>query len=198
MEPLILASASIIRRRLLEQAGVTVAIEPVAVDEAAIKESCHRQGTLIETCTEALAEMKAQRVSKNYPNAMVIGADQMLECGGIWFDKPVDRTAAAAQLQHLRGQSHVLVTSVVVVRCGVRLWHYIDRARLTMRCFSDAFLSSYLDRADDAVLASVGAYQLERLGVQLFDRIEGDYFSILGLPLLPLLEFLRRQGMLQE
>jgi septum formation protein len=197
MEALILASASVIRRRLLEQAGVAVTIEPAAVDETAIKESCRRQGTPIEICAEILAEMKAQRISKNYPEALVLGADQMLECGDVWFDKPSDRAAAAAQLRDLRGNTHVLMTSIVAMRGGRRLWHCTDRARLTMRCFSDEFLSSYLDRAGDLVLASVGAYQLEGLGAQLFDRIQGDYFTILGLPLLPLLDFLRSQGIVR-
>jgi septum formation protein len=198
MKPLILASASLIRRRLLEEAGVEVMTEPAAVDEAAIKESYARRGAPAEICAQALAEVKAQRISKNYPDALVVGADQMLDCGGVWFDKPLDHTEARIQLQRLRGRTHRLVTSVVALRAGQRLWHCTDRAQLTMRCFSDDFLSSYLDRVGDVVLGSVGAYQLEGLGVQLFDRIVGDYFTILGLPLLPLLDFLRAQGMLRQ
>lgn len=198
MESVILASASVTRRRLLEQAGIAVMIQSAAIDEAAIKQSCWRQDTPIETCAETLAEMKAQRVSNIYPDRLVIGADQMLECGDVWLDKPSDRAEASAQLCRLRSNTHRLVTSVVALRGGRRVWHCTDQARLTMRAFSDDFLSNYLDRAGELVLASVGAYQLEGLGLQLFDRIQGDYFTILGLPLLPLLDFLRSQGMLHR
>jgi septum formation protein len=117
----------------------------------------------------------------------------MLVCGDVWFDKPPDLDHARAQLMALRSRTHELVTAVVVFRNGEVLWHHVARARLTMRNFSDAFLDDYLSAAGDSVLASVGAYQLEKLGAHLFARIEGDYFTILGLPLLPLLEFLRVQ-----
>jgi hypothetical protein len=127
---------------------------------------------------------------------LVIGADQVLECDGVLFDKPVDLAAARAQLLALRGRTHRLVSAVVLARDGQRAWHHVDRADLTMRDFSAGFLDHYLESSGDAVLSSVGAYQLEGRGVQLFVRIDGDYFSILGLPLLPLLDILREQGVL--
>ena len=118
----------------------------------------------------------------------------MLECDGVWFDKPADRAAATANLQALRGKTHALVGAVVVTRDGRRLWQHVERSRLTMRRFDDAFIAAYLDAVGAPALQSVGAYQLEGLGVQLFSHIDGDYFAILGLPLLPLLDCLRRHG----
>jgi septum formation protein len=134
------------------------------------------------------------RISRRHPGALVIGADQVLRHGEQLLDKPMDRAAARRQLTALRGQRHELISAVVAVRDGIRLWHHVGRAGLDMRDFSDSFLEHYLRTAGDAVLAAVGAYQLEGPGVQLFQRIEGDYFTILGLPLLPLLDFLRAQG----
>jgi septum formation protein len=139
----------------------------------------------------ALAEFKARKISARHPTALVIGADQVLDCQGRWFDKPVDRAAARAQLLELRGKMHELISCACVLRGGERLWHHIGRARLTVRPFSEDFLDDYLDRAGDAVLGSVGAYQIEGLGAQLFSRIEGDNFTIMGMPLLALLDFLR-------
>ena len=141
--------------------------------------------------------MKAIRLSRKYPNALVIAADQMLDCEGIWFDKPRDRDQAYAQLQALRNKRHTLISAAVVFKASGRLWGATDRAHLEMRLFTDAFLNAYLDQAGEAVLDSVGAYQLEGLGAQLFKKIEGDYFTVLGLPLLPLLGFLRDHGVLK-
>ena len=141
-----------------------------------------------------LAEMKAVKVSARHPEAMVVGADSTLACNGRMFDKPPDLAAARSQLQTLRGQTHELFSSVVVARGGERLWHWSERARLTMRQLNDGFIDSYLARAGEDVLTSVGAYQLEGLGAHLFSRIDGDYFTILGLPLLPLLSFLAEHG----
>ena len=124
----------------------------------------------------------------------MVGADSTLACNGRMFDKPPDLAAARKQLQTLRGQTHELFSSVVVARGGVRLWHWSERARLTMRPLNDGFIDSYLARAGDDVLTSVGAYQLEGLGAHLFSRVDGDYFTILGLPLLPLLSFLAGHG----
>ena len=140
--------------------------------------------------------MKARQVSRHHPNAMVIGADQMLECGDIWFDKPADRDHARGHLHALRGKSHRLIASVVVVQNEARQWHHTNSVTMTMRPFSDAFLDAYLDRAGDDVLISVGAYQLEGIGAQLFNGVDGDYFTVLGLPLLALLDFLRTRGLL--
>ena len=194
----VLASGSKTRAAMMEQAGVRVTLAPAAVDEEEIKLAARAQGIPVDEVAEALAELKAQRVTRKHPGALVIGADQMLECDGQWFDKPTGRDAAREQLKALRGKTHRLVSCAVVLRDGERLWHQVDRARLTMRPFSDAFLESYLNAAGDNVLHSVGAYQLEGLGAQLFHRVDGDFFTILGLPLLPLLGFLRVHGVIAE
>nr|WP_211111812.1 nucleoside triphosphate pyrophosphatase [Azospirillum aestuarii] len=193
-----MASGSRTRAEMLERAGVRVTLAPAAVDEEEIKLAARAEGAPVEDVAEALAELKAQRVTRKHPGSLVIGADQMLECEGRWFDKPADRAAARAQLQDLRGRTHRLVSCAVVFRDGERLWHHVDRARLTMRPFSDAFLDSYLNAAGNDVLGSVGAYHLEGLGAQLFHRVDGDFFTILGLPLLPLLGFLRVHGVIAE
>ena len=178
---------------MLQQAGLDVIADPASVDESEMTLALRADGAPVGDVAEALAEMKARRVSSRRPGAIVVGADQMLECNGIWFDKPPDLDHARAQLTSLRGKSHMLVSSVVTVRDGGRLWHHTDRAALTMRPFSDDFLNGYLDRLGETVLGTVGGYRLEGLGAQLFSRIEGDYFTILGMPLLPLLEHLRQQ-----
>jgi septum formation protein len=183
---------------MLEQAGVTAILDKPLVDEDEVKAAGRAEGVTADIVAEALAELKAQRITRRHPGALVVGADQMLECEGRWFDKPADRAAARAQLLDLRGKTHRLVSCAVVVRDGERMWHQIDGARLTMRNFSEAFLDDYLDRVGDDVLHSVGAYQLEGLGAQLFHRVEGDFFTILGLPLLPLLGFLRVHGVGKE
>ncbi|MFZ5791410.1 MAG: Maf family protein [Pseudomonadota bacterium] len=190
-----LASASVTRARLLENAGLAFAAEPAPVDEEEAKRALEAEGADAAAIAEALAELKARAVSRRHPGAFVIGADQVLDCDGRRFDKPADLAAARAQLLALRGRTHELVSAAVVVRDGKRLWHHVGRARLTMRPFSDAFLDRYLAQAGPAILGSVGAYQLEGLGAQLFARIEGDHFTILGLPLLPLLDFLRTHGL---
>lgn len=197
MVPVVLASASAARAALLRAAGITVAIAPAAIDEDAIKAALRADGAGAADVAEALAEMKARRVAPRHPGALVVGTDQMLDCDGIWFDKPLSLEQARAQLVALRGKAHVLHTAAVVVRDGERLWHTADHARLVMRPFSDGFLDDYLARIGAAALTSVGAYQLESLGIQLFAKIEGDHFTILGLPLLPLLGFLRGQDVLQ-
>jgi len=194
--PVILASTSQTRIAMLASAGVAVEALGASVDEAAVKESLKAEGASVEDCAETLAELKALALSRRYPDALVIGADQMLACEGRWFDKPTDKAAARAQLLDLRGRKHQLVTAAAVLLGGQRIWHSIDKADLVMRPFSEAFLDDYLDRAGDAVLSSVGAYQLEGLGAQLFTQVKGDVFTILGLPLLPLLDFLREHGVL--
>jgi septum formation protein len=189
--PVVLASASRARARMLEAAGLAVEVEPAALDEAEIKTSLRAEGADAGACAVALAEAKAARVARRRPGRLVIGADQMLDCNGVWFDKPADRAHARAHLQALRGRRHVLVSAVCVARDGEVLWHTSDRAELEMRPFGDEFLDRYLEAAGEAVLHSVGVYELEGLGAQLFRRVAGDYFTILGLPLLPLLDFLR-------
>lgn len=179
------------RARLLLAAGVEVIIAPADVDEGEIKQSFRAEGaTALDTAT-ALAEFKARRISPRHPGALVIGADQILVCGSEWFDKPVDLDHAKAHLRALRGKTHGLATAAVVFRDGQRIWHHGETPKLTMRSFSDSFIDDYLAREGEDALASVGAYRLEGLGSQLFSHIEGDFFSILGLPLLPLLAFLR-------
>jgi septum formation protein len=194
--PVVLASASPIRAALLRSAGIPITIDAAAIDEAEVKASLRTARAEPAVVAETLAELKAQRVSRRHAGSLVIGADQVLECDGVLFDKPVDLAAARAQLLALRGRTHRLVSAVVLARDGQRAWHHVDRADLRMRDFSAGFLDHYLESSGAAVLSSVGAYQLEGRGAQLFVSIDGDYFTILGLPLLPLLDILREHGVL--
>ena len=190
MTPLILASSSVTRRHMLEAAGLAVQFEAPDVNEMPIKTAARRAGLTAGEAAARLAEAKALAVSG--PDGLIIGADQILECDGIWHDKPANLDAARQQLLALRGRSHRLWTAVVVARTGIAVWRHIAAAELTMRMFSDDFLDGYLSRVGTNALSSVGAYQLEGLGIQLFEKIEGDFFTILGLPLLPLLGYLRQ------
>ena len=193
---LVLASASPSRAALLKQAGIDAIAEPARVDEGEIKTALAAEGATAAVAAETLAELKAQKVSRRYPSVLVVGADQMLECDGLWFDKPTDRAQAAAHLRALGGRTHRLVSAVCVVRDASRIWHHVAEARLTMRPLGDAFIADYLEAVGTRALESVGAYQLEGRGAQLFSRIEGDYFTILGLPLLPLMDVLRNHGVI--
>jgi septum formation protein len=190
----VLASASRARLELLRHAGLRLRAEPARVDEAEVKVSLRAERADAAAAAETLAELKAQKVSQRAPGALVIGADQILECEGRWFDKPPDRAAAAAHLRALGGKTHALVTAACVVCGGVRIWHIREAPRLTMRPLDTAFIEFYLDAAGPEVLETVGAYRLEGLGAQLFTKVSGDYFTILGLPLLALLGFLREHG----
>ncbi len=193
---LVLASASSARRTLLEAAGLVFTTAPAAIDEAAIRDAARAEGAEATEAALRLAELKAERVGRRRPDALVIAADQILVCDGTWYDKPADLAAARAQLAALRGQPHHLATAVLCWGGGARLWHHIAAPRLTMRSFSPAFLDAYVTAEGERMLTSVGAYRLEGLGVHLFDRIEGEHSAILGLPLLPLLGFLRQHGVL--
>lgn len=193
-QPIILASASAARRAMLTSAGVSFSVEAAAIDEEAIKASLRSRCNDTASVAEALALKKADAIAARHPDALVIGSDQMLSCDGRWFDKPTSRAAAKAQLLYLRGRSHELIASVVAVSGSDQLWRHVDRAELAMRPFSEAFVDGYLDRIGDVAFQSVGAYQIEGLGVQLFESIRGDVFTIMGMPLLPLLAFLRSRG----
>ncbi len=181
---------------MLRAAGVPFSVDAAAVDESLVKEAMKAEGASASDTAMALAELKATRKSTDHGGALVIGADQILECEGVWLDKPASEDDARDALTRLAGRGHALHTAAVVARDGQAIWRHSDVASLTMRPLSPAFVDTYLAELGEAALASVGAYQVEGLGAQLFTRTEGDYFSILGLPLLPLLDFLRVHGIL--
>jgi len=193
---LILASASLTRRRMLEAAGLSFTAIASDVDEESVKRAARAEGARAAETAFLLAEMKAQKVAARNPRALVVGADQILVCENIWFDKPGNLQGARTQLKALRGRVHDLETAVVCYRGGARQWFHVSRPRLTMRGFSDAFLETYLAAERDEILGNVGAYRLVGRGAQLFEQIEGDFFSVLGLPLLPLLSYLRHARVL--
>ncbi len=172
--------------------------DPAKVDETAIKTAMKNQATEVEAVAAALADAKASEVSSRRPDAFVIGADQILECEGRWFDKPSDPEAARATLKTLRGRRHQLVSAVSVFRENECAWRHLEIPTLTMRDFSDSFLARYIEDAGPEILESVGGYRLEGTGAQLFTSIEGNYFTILGLPLLALLDFLRKVEVVAE
>ncbi len=196
--PLILASGSNVRAELLEAAGLVFVVQPPGLDEAVMLEAVSGEQSLEpHDVAEVLARAKAEAVSDLAPQAFVIGADQVLALGDRIFQKPEDMAAARRQLLDLSGKTHELHTAVAIAKEGEAIWAETTVASLTMRKLSPEFIGRYLAAAGDGVLASVGAYQLEGLGVQLFSKIEGDYFSILGLPLVPLLGALRYHGAIE-
>lgn len=197
MHDIILASGSASRRALLAGAGVVAKNVKPLVDEEAAKASFRAEGMSIRDQAMQLAEMKAVKVSRAEPG-LVVGGDQMLNLEGTAFDKPVGMDGARAHLEAMSGKTHVLETAIVVAENGAPVWRHMVRPHITMRNLSDAFISQYLANAGEDILNTVGAYQLEGLGSQLFSKIEGDYFSILGLPLLPLLDYFRIRGVLQS
>ncbi|MDI9409032.1 MAG: Maf family protein [Candidatus Pacebacteria bacterium] len=201
MTPIILASASAIRAHLLHQAGLDFTVIPARIDESAIKTEGLEVGVSAAAMAEKLAWMKALAVSRNHPHALVIGCDQMLEVEqngpGIWLDKPTDLAQARQQILLLSGCEHSLYSAAVLVQDGQRLWSQCERVRLTMNRLSNAEIDHYLERAGVDLIHSVGAYQIEGLGIRLFSKIEGDYFAILGIPLLPMLKFLRESGRIE-
>ena len=189
-QPLVLASKSDIRGKILAAAGLRFEIRPAHIDERAVEAKAGVSDAA--AAARILASAKALAVSATRPGQPVLGADQTLARGTARFSKPKDRAGAAEQLQALRGRTHELHSAVALVQDGKVLFDCVDIARLTMRDVSDRFIDDYLDMAGEAALTSVGGYQLEGIGVHLFERVEGDYFTILGLPLLPLLAFLRQ------
>jgi septum formation protein len=197
-ETVILASASLSRAALLRNAGVAIECRPADIDEDSVKNGLRRDGCSAAEVASKLAELKARRIGADHAGRYVIGADQMLQCGGAWFDKPADLDHARAHLRALRGKTHELIVAICVFRDGVCLWRHLESARMTMRPISDEFLDAYIGAVGEQACDSVGAYQLEGLGARLFSRIEGDYFTILGLPLLPLLGFLADRGVVKS
>lgn len=195
--PLVLASKSVTRAHMLEQAGIAVEVVPATIDEREVEAPAMASGATPADVARLLSVAKAADVSARMPGRIVIGSDQTLALGQLRFSKPKSRDQAAEQLRALRGRSHVLASGAALVWNGQTVWSAVAEARLAMRPFSDEFLDSYLDRAGPLVSTTVGGYQLEGLGVQLFEAVEGDYFTVLGLPLLKVLAALRTLGLLE-
>jgi septum formation protein len=193
-EPLILASGSPARRSVLEAAGIPIEARPAGIDERGLEAAASAGAPA--AVAQLLAREKAAVVARSHPARLVLGADQVLALGQERFAKPADRAAARAQLQRLCGRTHELHSAIAIVQHPTVLFEHVSTARLTMRPFSDGYLDLYLDAVGPAATASVGAYQIEGLGVQLFEKLDGDYFTILGLPLMPVLDFLRQHGCL--
>jgi septum formation protein len=191
---IILASSSAIRRQLLANAGVQIETLPARIDEDAIRVGLTAEQATPRDVADTLAEMKARKVAERNPDALVIGCDQVLEFQQTVWGKPDTADAAMAQLRALRGQTHRLLSAVVLYDGREPVWRHVAEVRLTMRPFSDAFLDGYITRNWPGVQESVGAYKLEEEGIRLFSAIEGDYFTVLGLPLLPLLNYLGQRG----
>lgn len=183
---------------MLEAAGLIVECIAANIDEETLKDSLRAQGISPRDQAAALAEAKALKISMRYPGSYVLGADQILECGGKAFDKPINHEDLRRQLMELSGKAHHLYSAAVIARDGQALWRDIGKVKLHVRTLSDDFINTYIADEGDALLDCVGGYRLEGLGVQLFGKIEGDYFTVLGLPLLPLLEQLRNYGMLMR
>lgn len=195
MQPrVILASRSSSRATLLRNAGIAFEARPVSVDEDAVKESMLAEGAPPRDIADTLAELKAHRAAARDPAALTIGADQVLDCRGKLFSKPRDLEGARSQLKSLSGRPHDLLSAAVIYEGGQPVWRHVGKVRLTMRPFSDAFLDRYIAAEGEALLQTVGCYRLEGLGAQLFTQVSGDYFCVLGLPLLEILGFLRTRN----
>ena len=192
---IILASGSASRRALLAGAGVDARSIKPNVDEDAAKAAMRQDGVSVRDQAMHLAELKAIKVSRTTPG-LVIGGDQMLNLDGTAFDKPANMQAAGDHLRKLSGKTHTLETAIIIAENGMPVWRHLSRPKLSIRILTEKFIETYIDACGDALLSTVGAYQLEGRGSQLFTQIEGDYFSILGLPLLPLLDYLRQRGAL--
>ena len=193
---LILASGSRSRKDMLQAAGVSFDVQNPYVDEDPVKEALLNEGAPPRDIADALAEMKALAVSALSADAYVLGADQILNLEGVCFSKAKDMAGAKQQLQALSGKKHSLISAVVIARGGRPIWRAMDKADLTMRALSDDYIDDYLGLCGEGILSSVGCYHLEGLGAQLFERVEGDYFTVLGMPLLKTLQFCRTQGLM--
>lgn len=194
MTRLILASASATRKKMLADAGVLVEAMAARIDEESIRAALEAEGAKPRDVADTLAEMKARKLAERNPEAVVIGSDQVLEFGGAVWGKPESPDAAKAQLQALRGKTHKLISAVVLYDRGEPVWRHVGEVRLTMRAFSDEYLENYLARNWDEVRHCVGAYQLEAEGARLFAQVDGNHFTVLGMPLLPLLNYLAQRG----
>lgn len=194
---IILASASAIRSKLLSDAGVAFEAQSARIDEAAIRGALLAEGHKARDVADALAQGKAEKIAGKAPDAWVIGSDQVLEFDGDLLSKPESAEAAANQLRRLRGNTHSLYTAAVISEAGRPVWRHVSRVRLTMQDFSDDYLEAYLARNWPGIQSSVGGYKLEEEGIRLFNRIDGDYFAILGLPLIEILTYLSQRGVLE-
>lgn len=194
MSKIVLASSSEIRAQLLKNAGVTFDVVPARVDEEGFRDAMLATDTSAREVADGLAEMKAQKISAKRPDDLVIGCDQVLNFQGQLISKPDSPDAAIAQLQKMRGQRHELLSAAVICENGKPIWRHVGAVRLMMRAFSDDYLDAYVQRNWDSIQHSVGAYKLEEEGVRLFSQIQGDYFTVLGLPLLELLSYLTLRG----
>lgn len=198
MEKLVLASASTIRSELLRLNHVAFDVMPAHVDETAIKAAMRAEGAPPRDIADKLADVKARKVANRRPEGIVLGCDQVLVHGNDLIDKPADAYELRNQLAVLRGSSHTLLSAAVIYEAAQPVWRYIGQAQLVMRNFSDGFLDSYIAHNRDDLLATVGGYRLEADGPSLFSRVQGDYFSVLGMPLLEILAFLRSRGVIAE
>jgi len=194
MVEVILASGSRVRARLLRNAGVDFDVLTADVDEVVLKQQ--HSSSAVGVLAQILAQAKAMNVSEANKEALVIGADQILECDGKFFDKPVGEEGVRSHLKALRGRDHRLISAVCVAVAGEIVWSETAIATLTVRDFDEDYIEHYIKKAGPEVQSAVGAYRLEDVGVQLFEKIDGDYFTILGLPMLPLLDYLRQRGIL--
>lgn len=196
--PLILASGSSIRAQMLQQAAVDFTVQVARVDEESVKRALLAEEAPPRDIADALAELKARKVSDKHPGAMVLGCDQVLDFEGRLLSKPESAEDALAQLLEMRGKRHMLLSAAVIYRDGQPIWRHVGQVRLRMKMSSDAYLKGYVARNWDSIRHAVGAYKLEEEGVRLFSTIDGDYFNVLGMPLMELLNYLALQGVIEQ